>query len=111
VPNGESIAERARTAASPDDQIEMNEKQIDSEDLAALLEERLKLNEKRLKATRDFEEKDRQAKGRISEFELAVGEVARCGRFKIKRTRRAGGDRAFTVAPSEPLQIRLAVDD
>lgn len=108
--NGSSIRDRARTAARPDDQIEMNEKQLDNADLAALLEERYRLNERRLKAIRDFEEKDRQAKARISEYELAVGEVARCGRFKIKKQRRAGGDREFTVAPSEPLQIKLLDD-
>ena len=105
--NGSSISDRARTSASADDQIEFNEKQIDNPGLAALLEERLTLNEARLKAIREFEEKDRQAKARISEFELAVGEVARCGRFKIVKQRRAGGDREFTVAPSEPLRISL----
>ena len=103
--NGSSISDRARTTA--DDQIEFNEKEIDNPGLAALLEERLTLNEARLKAIREFEEKDRQAKARISEFELAVGEVARCGRFKIVKQRRAGGDREFTVAPSEPLRISL----
>ena len=105
--DGSSIRDRARTSASPDDQIEFNEKNIDNADLAALLEERHTLNEERLAAVRAFEEKDRQAKARISEYELAVGEVARVGRFKIKKTRRAGGDREFTVAPSEPLQIKL----
>jgi len=105
--NGQSISERARTSASPDDQIEFNEKQIDNPDLASLLEERYELNEARLAAIREFEEKDRQAKARLSEFELAVGEVARCGRFKVKKQRRAGGDREFTVAPSETLQIKL----
>jgi len=105
--NGSSISDRARTSASADDQIEFNEKQIDNADLAALLDERGVLNEARLKAIRDFEEKDRQAKARISEYELAVGEVARVGRWKIKKQRRAGGDREFTVAPSEPLRISL----
>jgi hypothetical protein len=104
---GSSISDRARTSASADDQIEFHEKQLDNDDLAALLEERYSLNEARLAAVRAFEEKDRQAKARISEYELAVGEVARCGRFKIKKQRRAGGDREFTVAPSEPLRIFL----
>lgn len=105
--NGSSIRDRARTTAAPDDQIEFDEKQIDNADLAALLDERGRLNDKRLAAIRAFEEKDRQAKARLSEFELAVGEVARCGRWKIRKMRRAGGDRQFTVAPSEPLQIKL----
>lgn len=108
--NASSISERARTSASADDQIEFNEKQIDNPDLATLLDERGELNEARLAAIRAFEEKDRQAKARISEYELAVGEVARVGRWKVKKQRRAGGDREFTVAPSEPLQIRLHDD-
>jgi len=106
--NGQSISERARTTTSADDQMEINEKQIDNADLAALLDERGSLNEARLAAIREFDEKDRQCKARISEYELAVGEVARVGRWKIKKQRRAGGDREFTVAPSEPLQIKLA---
>jgi hypothetical protein len=104
--NGQSIASRA--AASPDDQIEMNEKAIDNPQLAALLEERHELNAERLAAVRAFKEKDDVVKARLSEFELAVGEVARCGRFKIKKTRRAGGDREFTVSPSDQLKIALA---
>jgi len=83
--NGSSISDRARTSASADDQIEFNEKQIDNADLAALLDERGVLNEARLKAIRDFEEKDRQAKARISEYELAVGEVMRAAPLSTLR--------------------------
>jgi hypothetical protein len=105
--NVRSIADRARTTASADDQMEIDEKQLDNPDLAALLDRRGELNEGRLAAIREFDEVDRQAKARISEYELAVGEVARCGRWKIRKQRRAGGEREFTVAPSEPLQIKL----
>jgi hypothetical protein len=106
--NGSSISDRARTTASADDQMEIGEKQIDNADLATLLDERGRLNDERLAAIRAFDEKDRQAKARLSEYELAVGEVARVGRWKVKKQRRAGGDREFTVAPSEPLRIDLA---
>ncbi len=105
--NGSSISERARTSTRADDQMEIEEKQIDHPNLETLLDERGELNDARLAAIREFEEKDRQCKTIIAEFELGVGEVARVGRWKIKKQRRAGGDREFTVAPSEPIQIKL----
>lgn len=78
-------------------------------DLEAALEEREVTRAAKLAATSAHKLKDDEAKALLDKFELAVGEVARIGRFRIKKTMTAGNDVSFTTAPRE--QLRIAVDD
>lgn len=105
--NGQSIRERAANGVGPDPQMEINEKQVENPDLEAALEAREAAREKRLSAQSDFKAQDTVVKGHLSTFQLAVGEVARVGRFKIKKTMRRGTSVSFETAPREQLSIEV----
>lgn len=79
----------------------------DDERLLAVLEEREKTREAKLTASKAHKLKDDEAKALLGGYSLAVGEVARIGRFRIKKTRREGSDVSFTTEPREQLQIAV----
>jgi hypothetical protein len=104
---GSSVSNRARHLSSVDAQDGLFDQEIDDTSLEALLDEREDLNEKRLEANRKFKEKHDLVKARLGEFNIAVGEVARVGKYRIEKRPSQGGHREFDVAPGERLTIKL----
>lgn len=104
---GSSVSNRARHLSSVDPQDGLFDQEYDDGALEALLDEREALNSTRLAAVADFKEKDDAVKAKIAEFDLADGEVARVGKYRIEKRRREGGHRDFDVAPGSRLTIKL----
>lgn len=106
---GSSISDRARngTSATEDPQDGLFDKLIEDASLEELIDQREALREKAATAKSKFNDKDVLVKARLGEFELAVGEVARVGKYRIANKRTAGGHREFDVAPSSRLTIGL----
>lgn len=77
-------------------------------DLEAILEAREETRAEKLSAAKAHKIKDDEAKALLEKYTLAVGEVARIGRFRIKKTRSEGNEVSFTTEPRE--QLRIAVD-
>jgi hypothetical protein len=50
-------------------------------------------------------------KALLAGYSLEVGEVARIGRFRIKKTRREGSEVSFVTEPREQLRIAVDSDD
>lgn len=109
--NGSSISERARTSGAADPQDGLFDKQWESKDLEAALEERERIAEQRREVNRSFKDADAAVKGQLIDFELAVGEVARIGRFRIKKTATPPRDVAFSTEGGERLNIKVEGED
>ena len=105
--NGSSIQERARTGGGVDPRDGLFDKEFTDEQLEAALEEREQLRVRRLEAQSAFKVADKAAKDKLVEFSLAVGEVARVGRFRIKKTSTAPREVSFETAGSERLNIKV----
>lgn len=103
--NGSSISERARTGGGIDPQDGLFDKQFASEDLEAALEEREQIRVNRAAINKEFKTANEAAKQLLAGFELAVGEVARVGRFRIKKTATQSREVSFETAPGERLNI------
>jgi predicted transcriptional regulator len=83
----------------------------DDANLLSALEAREKTREKKLTASKAHKLKDDEVKGLLAGYSLEVGEVARIGRFRIKKTRREGNEVSFVTEPREQLQIAVDSDD
>lgn len=103
--NGSSISERARSAGGVDPQDGLFDKQFEDQDLEAALEERETIRVQRSAVNAEFKTADKTAKDLLAGFELAVGEVARIGRFRIKKTAVPPRDVAFETSGTERLNI------
>lgn len=77
--------------------------------LLTALEKREKTREVKLSATKAHKTQDDVVKALLGEHPLGVGEVARIGRFRIKKTRRDGNEVSFSTEPRE--QLSIAVDN
>lgn len=110
--SGSSISERARsrTGGGVDPQDGLFDKQFADADLEAALEERERIRQHRAEVNAEFKTADKEAKELLAGFELAVGEVARVGRFRIKKTATPARDVSFETAPGERLNIGV-IDD
>jgi hypothetical protein len=106
---GSSISERARngTAAGVDAQDGLFDKEITDTGLESLLDERETKKTAKARAVKAFKEKDDLVKARLGEFELADGEVARVGKYRIENKPRRGGHRSFDVSAGNTLSITL----
>jgi hypothetical protein len=80
-------------------------------DLEEALETREKRKNSKNELTRQFREADDRAKALLSEFELADGEVARCGRFRIKKVTSAARSVSFETSPKSRLAIEADKDE
>lgn len=93
-------------AVKQDDQTAIDERVFDSNELEKALEEREKRNNS-LKAVRTtFKEADEKVKTMLHEFQLAVGEVGRCGRFRIEHKAIAPREVAWETPATSRLTIR-----
>lgn len=101
--NGSSIRERA--AAAPDAQDGLFDHQWTDEDLLAALEEREQIKERRRVVNGEYKVADDAVKHELERFSLAPGEVARIGRFKIKKTQTAERHVEFDAGASNRLSI------
>lgn len=98
-----SISDRARNGTTVDAQDGLFDKVIEDGPLLEALEERAAAYEERRIANAKAKAADQTAKTRLEPFNLAVGEVARIGRFKIKRTPVASRDVSFEVGATDRL--------
>lgn len=92
-------------STSVDPQESMLDATWDDPDLEAALEERETKREERLAAQGAFKIADDNAKALLVNYSLAVGEVARVGRFRIKKRAVAGNSVSFETQPREQLSI------
>lgn len=83
------------------------DKTFSDDGLEGALEEREQLRQTRLAAVKAFVQADKAVKTQLASYELAVGEVARIGRFRIKKTLAAGREVSFETSPSERLNIKV----
>lgn len=109
--SGSSVRDRARSGSAVDPQDGLFDKTWDDSELEAALEERERHREQRLAAQREFKVADDAAKEKLAGFHLEVGEVARVGRFRIKKTRVDGNSVAFDTAPRDQLRIGTIGDE
>jgi hypothetical protein len=107
-----SISERANGsgAISTADQEEMFSREIQNEELEALLKEWEPRRLKKLTAAADFKLKDDRVKAMIADLGLEPGDVARVGRFRIKILAVNGSDVAFERASSTQTRIKFLGD-
>lgn len=98
-------SERARTGGGVDPQDGLFDKQFTSDDLEAALEERERIRIHRSEVNAEYRTADETAKDLLAGFELAVGEVARVGRFRIKKTATPPRSVSFETEGSERLTI------
>jgi hypothetical protein len=98
-----------REAPGVDAQDGLFDHQWEDTDLEAALEEREQLRQQRLEVAAEFKRADEAARGKLEGYELAVGEVARVGRFRIKKTQAQSREVSFTTSPQPRLNIK--VDD
>lgn len=82
----------------------------EDENLEAALEGREETREAKLAATKAHKVKDDAVKALLDGYSLAVGEVARIGRFRIKKTKTEGNEVSFTTEPREQLRIGVEKD-
>lgn len=107
MPPTSSIADRAQNGAAVDAQDGLFDKEVDDGALEAALDTREKAKAKRAAAQKTFKEEDDKVKARLSEFELADGEVARVGKYRIEKKAIAGRAVSFETGPSTRLHISL----
>jgi hypothetical protein len=103
--NGTSTRERARSTAAVDAQDGLFDHNWEDPDLVNLLEEREEARDAKAAATREYQNVHDRVKTRLLDFHLEVGEVARIGRFKIKKRRVTGNSVSFETQPREQLDI------
>lgn len=106
-----SVRERARTETAIDDQDSLFDKIIENDILAAALDKREKLRQAKLKAKAQYDEAHATARAQIDAVGLSPGDVARCGRHKIKKG--LIGESAhveFETTPSSRLTISMLKD-
>lgn len=105
---GQSVADRARGHLSAvDGQQGMFDRELDAQGLEALMDQREDKKAKKLSAAKAFKEKDDLVKARLAEFNLAVGEVARVGKYRVEVKATPGGHREFDVGAGERINIKL----
>lgn len=92
-------------SAKENPQTAMDEREIASGDLERKLEERQTLRETVAEARKAYREADEAARTMLSEFALADGEVARCGRFRIEKKAIPARSVSFETSPTSRLRI------
>jgi hypothetical protein len=89
-------------------QTAVDERDLANDDLEKALEQRQKARDAAAALAKTAREKDAAAKSMLAEFQLADGEIARCGRFRIVNKKVSGRVVSFETAPTTRLTIRLA---
>lgn len=90
-----------------DPQTEIEERELDSPSLLKALQARQDAKEDLKGYRKTFKEADDRAKAMLSEFNLADGEVARLGQFKITVKHVPSKTVTFETDPSSRIQISL----
>lgn len=108
--NSQSISDRARNSSAVDPQDGLFDKQWDDGELEAALEAREEKRVARLIAQGEFKVANDDVQHKLDAYELAVGEVARIGRFRIKKTQPQPNHVEFTTDPAPRLNIGV-IDD
>lgn len=94
-------------AATLDQQESLIDKPLDDATLEAALESRQAAKERRREVNAEFKVADENAKHELERFELAPGEVGRCGRFRIENKQVAPRSVSFETELAERLNIKL----
>lgn len=103
--NVRSISDRARQSSAVDPQDGLFDTVIEDADLEAALEAREQKRAEKLAATKAYKVEDDNAKSLLVNHEINVGDVARVGRFRIKKTAIAASHVEFDTSGSERLSI------
>lgn len=101
-------AARRKTESAVDPQEGMFDDVISNDVLEKALERRQTAREKVSKATGEYRKADEGARTLLPEIE--VDQVVRCGRFRIRVSRRSGRSVAFETEPKEVTTIGLIED-
>lgn len=108
-----SIADRARRgegAEPPEDPAAAAanvDHTFDDSNLETLLDKRESKKDARRKANKEFKAEDDKVKARLEEFNLADGEVARVGKYRIEKKAITGKSVSFDTDPSSRVNISL----
>lgn len=97
------------TKATP--QTAIDERLVESDELEKALEDREIAKGTKSEAQAKFNTLDEVVKDKIEEFNLADGEVARVGRFRIEKKPVAPREVSFTAEASSRLSIKPDVDE
>ena len=102
-----SIQERGQHLSMVDPQESMLDVPIDDPELEEALEKRETKRVARANANARYKEAHDRARGMIDALDLADGDVARCGKFRIKVSRIAPRDVSFSTSEARRVQITL----
>lgn len=92
-------------------QTAIDEKLIANDELEKALEARENAKAQASAVAKRYRDLDSAAKVMLEEFQLADGEVARCGRFRIHKARVAPRSVSFETAATSRLRIRCDNDE
>jgi hypothetical protein len=92
------------TKATP--QTAMDERTVDNRELEKALEDREQAKGGAAEARAKFNTLDEVVKDKVEDFDLADGEVARVGRFRIEKKRVAPREVSFTAEATSRLSIK-----
>lgn len=86
----------------------MDERVVDDPDLERKLSTRQAAKDRLSDVALDFKAADEAARGAVAALELGDGDIVRIGRFRISKTRLAGGHVEFEKEPKDVTRIGLA---
>jgi hypothetical protein len=84
---------------------------VEDEELEAVLDEREKLRQKKLAATKAYKERHDVAKGKLDALDLPDDSTVRCGRHRITVKRSAARHVSFDTGGQRTLRIFPIGDD
>jgi hypothetical protein len=96
-----------RHLASVDAQDGLFDQVVEDAGLEKLLRVREQKREAKSDAAAAFKTADAKVKDKLGDFELAVGEVARCGPYRIEHKRLKSRSVSFETEPSSRFAISL----
>lgn len=102
---GRSIHERAQTQPALDLQDGLFDRVIENDVLEQALENREAKRQIASAAGADFKDANETAQSHIAGLDLQVDEVVRCGRFRIKKSRKKATSVAFETQETTQLRI------
>lgn len=107
--NTETSAQEPR--ATTTDQLALDEKVIEDDEIEEALEEREKRKAAKNAVTTKYREAHEHAVGLINSLGISEDQVVRVGRFRLTKSQVSGRQVAFETAPTERLLITADSDD
>jgi len=104
------LADRTRHKAEADDQLSLDEKTVEDDEIEEALEQREKLKEHKNNATKDYRTAHDRVVGLIDQLGVSEDQAVRVGRFRLSRSHVAGRNVAFETLPTDRLVISCEDD-